>query len=63
MTSTGKFLYMAHHFILLRLNPFSLEVDREGGMVILASCDFACQQRVLKVFPGTGCLCSEDGVV
>ena len=30
MTSTGKFVYMAHHFILLRLNPFSLRVDREG---------------------------------
>ena len=30
MTSTGKFLYMAHHFILLRLNPFGLRVDNEG---------------------------------
>ena len=30
MTSTGKFVYMAHHFILLRLNPFGLRVDREG---------------------------------
>ena len=30
MTSTGKFLYMAHHFILLRLNPFGLWVDSEG---------------------------------
>ena len=29
MTSTGKFVYMAHHFILLRLNPFDLGVDRE----------------------------------
>ena len=28
--STGKFAYMAHHFILLRLNPFGLRVDREG---------------------------------
>ena len=28
--STGKFVYMAHHFILLRLNPFGLRVDREG---------------------------------
>ena len=23
-------LYMAHHFIMLRLNPFDLRVDREG---------------------------------
>ena len=30
MTSTGKFVYMAYHFILLRLNPFGLRVDREG---------------------------------
>ena len=30
MTSTGKFVCMAHHFILLRLNPFGLRVDREG---------------------------------
>ena len=30
MTSTGKFVYMANHFILLRLNPFSLRVDSEG---------------------------------
>ena len=30
-SSTGKFVCMAHHFILLRLNPFGLRVDREGG--------------------------------
>ena len=30
MTSTGKFVYMAHHFILLWLNPFGLRADREG---------------------------------
>ena len=30
MTSTGKFICMVHHFILLRLNPFGLWVDREG---------------------------------
>ena len=30
MTSTGKFKCMAHHFILLPLNPFELRVDREG---------------------------------
>ena len=27
---TGKFVYMAYHFILLQLNPFDLRVDREG---------------------------------
>ena len=30
MTFTGKFVYMTHHFILLRLNPFGLGIDREG---------------------------------
>ena len=30
MTFTGRFVCMAHHFILLRLNPFGLSVDREG---------------------------------
>ena len=30
MTSTGKFLCMSHHFILLWLNPFGPRVDREG---------------------------------
>ena len=28
--TSGKFEYMADHFILLRLNPFDLRVDREG---------------------------------
>ena len=30
MAFTGKFEYMAHHFIMLRLSPFGLRVDREG---------------------------------
>ena len=30
MAFTGKFIYMAHHFIFLRLNPFDLRIDREG---------------------------------
>ena len=30
MTSTGRFGYMADHFIVLRLNPFGLRVDVEG---------------------------------
>ena len=30
MTFTGKFVYMTRHFILRRLNPFGLRVDREG---------------------------------
>ena len=30
MAFTGKVVYMAHHFILLRLNPFDPRVNREG---------------------------------
>ena len=30
MALTGKFAYMAHHFILLWLNAFGLRVDMEG---------------------------------
>ena len=30
MAFTGKFVYMAHYFIVLRLNPFVLRVDRKG---------------------------------
>ena len=56
---------MAHHFILLQLNPFDLRVDREECSLgtLGHSYGFACQQRVLKTFPVTGYLYSEDGVV
>ena len=57
---------MAHHFIMQRLNPFGLRVDRKGWWfehTLCHSCGFACQQRVLKTFPGPGYLRSEDGVV
>ena len=30
MISTSKLVYMAHHFIFLRLNPFGLRIDKEG---------------------------------
>ena len=30
MAFKGKFIYMTHHFILLRLNSFDIRVDREG---------------------------------
>ena len=43
--------------------PFGL-IGRDGGLSTLChSCGFACQQRVLKTFPGPGYLRSEDGVV
>ena len=39
-------------------------IGRDGGLSTLYhSCEFACQQRVLKTFPGPGYLRSEDAVV
>ena len=39
-------------------------IGRDGGLSTPChSCGFHCQQRVLKTFPGSGYLCSEDGVV
>ena len=45
--------------------PFAVElIGRDGGLSSLChSWGFACQQRVLKTFPGPGYLHSEDGVV
>ena len=45
--------------------PFTLGlIGRDGGFNTLChSCGFPCQQRVLKTFPCSGYLCSEDGVV
>ena len=67
MAFTGKFVYMAHHFIMLRLNPFGLTVDREGwwfehSVSWLRVCLSA--EGVKNVtFPGPGYLRSKDGVV
>ena len=54
---------MAHHFIMLRLNPFGLRVDRESLSTLCHSCGFAFQEGVVKTFPGPGYLLSEDRVV
>ena len=45
--------------------PLSLGlIGRDVGLSTLCdSCRFACQQRGLKMFPGSGYLHSEDGVV
>ena len=61
----GKFVYMAHHFIVLRLNPFVLRVDREGwefekSVSYLQVCLSA---EGAEKYPGPGYLHSKDGVV
>ena len=39
-------------------------IGRDDGLSTLChSCGFACQQRVLKTFPGPGYILSKDGVV
>ena len=47
MSLTGKFVYMAHHFILLQLNPFDLSLEltgRDGGFPALChKCGFPSQ--------------------
>ena len=45
--------------------PLALRlIGRDGGLSTLChSCGFACQHRVLKTFPATGYLHTEDGVV
>ena len=67
MSLAGKFVYMAHHFILLRPNSFDLSlglIGRNSGLsTVYHSCGFACQQVVLKTFPGPSYLHSKDGVV
>ena len=43
---------------------YLMAIGRDSGRSTLShSCEFACQQRVLKIFPGHDYLRSEDGVV
>ena len=58
MAFTGKFAYMAHYFILPRLNPFNLGVDKDGWWFLV----WLSAVRA-KMFPGPGYLCIKDGVV
>ena len=65
MESTGKFVYMTHHSILLLLNPFSIRFEKENGglSTLCQSCRFSCHQTVMKTFTRLDYLCSEDRVV
>ena len=65
MAFTGKFVYMAHHFILLGLNPFDLRIDKEEwwfehSVSWLGVCLSA---EGAKTFPDSGYLRSDDEVV
>ena len=67
MSPTGQFVYMAHHFISVRLNPFDLSlrlIGRDGGLSTVShSLGFPCQQRLLKTFSGPGYLYFNDEVL
>ena len=66
ITFTGKFVYMAHHFLSCYSSiPFALWlIGRDGGFSTLyLGCTYPCLQNVLKTFPGAVYLTSKDGVV
>ena len=48
MAVTGKFAYMSHHFMLLRLIHFDLGVDKEGWW-------FECSCVIGEAFSSRGC--------
>ena len=51
-------------YIYIYIYIIYLYIYRDGGLSTLChSCGFACQQRVLKTFPGPGYLHAGDGVV
>ena len=72
----SKLFYIYIHICLklfwIYSSPFQLAttqslclmvIGRDGGLSTLChSCGFACQDRVLKTFPGPGYLCFGDGV-
>ena len=67
MAFTGKFVYISLTISSCYYGSIPLTVGligRNGGLTTLChSYRFACQQSVLKTFPGPGCLHYEDGVV
>ena len=64
MAFTGKFVLTGNHFILLRLNPFELSVDREGWYFehSMSSWQVLLSAEGGKTFPGPSYLHSKDRV-
>ena len=66
MAFTGKFVYIWFTISSCYGSiPLALWlIEKDGGLNTLChNYGFACQQTVLKTFPGPGYLHSEDGVV
>ena len=58
------YIYSAEFETATAEAQYLLLIERDGGLSTLwYGCWFACQQRVLKMFPGLDYLCSEDGGV
>ena len=62
MALNRKLVYMAYHFILLRLNLFDLQVDREGWKFdhSVSYWQACLSADGAKTFPGPGYLRSND---
>ena len=60
----GKFHIYSSPFHLAMAQSQCLMVTWRDGCLrtLYHSCEFACQQRVLKIFPGPSYLCSKDEI-
>ena len=66
MAFTGKFVYVAHHLILLRFIPFGIGVARSGWYVeysLLWLCIWLSTGGAKKTFRGSRYFHSKEGVV
>ena len=65
ITFIGKFVNIAHHFILLQLSFLTLVLIRGNGCLssLCHIYGFHYQETVIKTFPGTGYLYSDDGII
>ena len=53
---------MSFHLATAQSQCFGIGIGRDGGSSTLChSWGFACLHRMLKMFPGAGYLCNEDG--
>ena len=64
MAFLDKFACDSPFYLATTQSQYLMVIGRDGGLSTLChSCGFACQQRVLKTFPGPGYPYSKDGIV
>ena len=57
-------IYSSPFYLATAQSQCLMEIERDGSLSTKChSCVFACQQKMLKTFPGPGYLRSENGVV